>query len=440
MKNLMDYCEKKVYFVGIGGISMSGLARLLKNSGAVVSGSDIGVNNSEIAKLEALGIVVNRTHDEKNIKADIDLVVYNYAIPNNNPEVIRAKELNIKCMSRAELLGLVACDYKNVIAISGTHGKTTTTALIGEIFAYAGLCPTIHIGGESINMGDNTIIGKDDFLIVEACEYHNSFKYLFPTLGAILNIDADHLDYYKDLDDVYSAFRNFATQNKTLICDESVKLFDSDTLIVGKDIEAKNVEYSEYGYNFDVYIGGELWDRARINILGRHNIKNALFAVLIALKFDIPKSVILSALSEFKGVKRRSEKLGELYGVPVIIDYAHHPTEIEASLSGFGEIFKAPLIVFQPHTFSRTKSLFGDFIRVLLGYDNLIIFKTYPARECEIVGGRAEDLCESIDKARYIDNANMLFEKMKELARTGKVDAIVVLGAGDLAEKLRCYF
>lgn len=435
----MDFCGKRVYFVGIGGISMSGLARLLKNSGAIVSGSDTGVYNSEIEKLETLGIKVNHKHDPKNITKNTNLVVYNYAIPKDNPELKRAKELGISLMSRAELLGTVAREYKNVIAISGTHGKTTTTALTSEIFACAGLNPTIHIGGESVNLNDNTIIGGKDFLILEACEYHNSFGYLSPTLGVVLNIDADHLDYYRDLDDIRLAFCGFANKSKSVVAGSGLGLTCGDMFTVGKDIVAKNTVYRDFGYDFQVFVKGEFWGNVRLNVLGKHNITNALFAVAVALKFGIPKSSIILGIKNFNGVKRRTEKIGEMRGVSVIIDYAHHPTEIEASVSGFEDVFASPLIVFQPHTFSRTKALFDDFLRVLGGIKNLVVFKTYPAREKEIVGGKAEDLSREIG-CQYVDDIDGLLKVLEHKIATSKVDAIIVLGAGDLAEKLRSCF
>ncbi len=440
MKNLTKFDGMRVYFVGIGGISMSGLARLVKNSGAEVTGSDINQSNEEIEKLKTLGVRVNHNHDPNNITKDIDLVVYNYAIHSDNPELKRAHELGIQCMSRAELLGIMAGKYKNVIAISGTHGKTTTTAIIGEIFCRAGLNPTVHIGGESINLNDNTIIGAKDFLILEACEYHNSFRYLSPNVCVVLNIDADHLDYYKDLDEIYGAFEAFALNGDLLICDSDLRLMHPNFVAIGADIEAKNIVYNNLGYDFDVVSNGEFWGSVRLNIIGKHNITNTLFAIAVAMAYGLEKNVIIDAIRGFRGVKRRQEKIGELGGVPVVIDYAHHPTEIEASLRGFGERFSSPLVIFQPHTFSRTKALFDDFVKVLGGIDNLLIYKTYPAREKEILGGRAEDLCGALCNAKYADDINTLIEWIEGEVKSGGTDGIVVLGAGDLAEKLKLYF
>lgn len=440
MKNLRKFKDLRVYFVGIGGISMSGLARLLKNSGAIVSGSDIGVYNSEIKKLEGLGILVNHNHDAQNITKDANLVVYNYAIPKDNPELKRAKELGIKCVSRAELLGVIARKYKNVIAISGTHGKTTTTALLGEILCRAGLNPTIHIGGESVNLDDNTIIGDKDYLIVEACEYYSAFRYLAPNICVVLNIDADHLDYYKDLGEIYGAFGALIKKSKCLVRGKEVGLTHHDMVTIGEDIEARNIVYSDFGYNYDVYLKGAFWGAIRLNVVGKHNITNSLFAVSVALKCGIKKEDIIDGIGGFRGVKRRQEKIGEICGVPVIIDYAHHPTEIASSLQGFGECFSSPIVVFQPHTFSRTKALFDDFVKVLNKAQKLILYKTYPARESEIYSGRAEDLSKAIVGSSYEDNLDVLWGKLTNEAKKGVFDAIVVLGAGDLAEKLKSYF
>lgn len=440
MKNLQFLKDLDIYFVGIGGISMSGLAKLSLHFGARVSGSDSGCSG-EIGILRGLGIKVNSAHLADNISSDIDILVFSGAIREDNPELIRGRELGLKMMERSEFLGKIAECFEKVIAISGTHGKTTTTALLGLIMSYAGLNPTIHIGGESRDFHDNTSIGGHTYLLLEACEYRESFRYLSPYIGVITNIDFDHVDYYQNVEMLYSAFARFASKCASLIIDEKTSFAHPNVSTIGGDWEVKNIEYMGGGYSFNVYYMGEYFHTFRLNCLGLHNVTNALCAIAVAEKLGVAKDTMERAIADFKGVERRYETIATLDGgCRVIVDYAHHPTELRHSIDGLKGVYSRVLYVFQPHTFSRTLGLFDEFRGVLNELENLVLFKTYPAREKYISGGSARDLFDSLDvenKAYIEDIAGLI--KVIELNKD-KCDCVLILGAGDLADKLKEYY
>lgn len=426
-----------IFFVGIGGISMSGLGRLCKSLKSKVSGSDINFN-AECQKLQSENIKVFGYHDPKHITKDIDLVVFSGAISKNNCELIQAKKLGIKTLERSKLLGLISQQYSHVIAISGTHGKTTTVSLLSEIFLKANKNPTIHIGGESVNLNDNTIIGGKDYFIVEACEYRKSFLSLKPEMACITNIDADHLDYYKDYKEIHKAFEKFAKNSVHLVSCSDIK--HKNIIDLNKDFRVENIEFCDSGYTFDVYKNNLLYDNFRINCLGCHNIKNALCAIAISDFYGISKDTIKDAVQSFRGVKRRYEIIGEIQNTKVMIDYAHHPTEIENSIEGLKNYYKNILIIFQPHTYSRTLTLFDDFVRVLKRIKHLIIYKTYPARESKITGGDATDLYNQLGgDVKYFDTFDSLKSSIQKTLKRDNFDLILILGAGDLAEIFKEY-
>lgn len=430
-KNLASLC---VFMIGIGGISMSGLAKLLLSWGCKMSGSDMC--SSDITdQLSSLGISISIGHSADNITHDIDLIVYSGAIDMGNAEIMRARELGIQIIERSELLGMIASQYNHVIAISGTHGKTTTTAMISEIFSTAGMRPTIHIGGVSVNLKNNTIVGDQDYIILEACEYRESFKYLSPETLVITNIESDHLDYYKDINDIYSAFQRLANRSQYVITND--KNIHHDNHICVCDFSAYNIKVKDGGYDFDIDYLDEFYGHIRLNLIGRHNITNALLAIIVAQKYNISRDLVISALESFRGVERRYEYIGGICKLPVIIDYAHHPTEIMSSIAGIKEVYHSPLIIFQPHTFTRTLQLFNEFVSVLSRFNDVILFKTYPAREKEIIGGRAEDLTKHIKNASFINNMDDLITAIDKRLSLGKNDCVLVLGAGDLAIRLK---
>lgn len=440
MKNLHNLSELHIHFIGIGGISMSGLAKLMLNKGARVTGSDNG-DNPEINKLKALGVKVFSSHCIDNITNDIDLVIYTGAIKLDNTELRRARSLGIVTMERSEFLGLVTKEYSKVIAVAGTHGKTTTTAMLGVIMERAGLNPTIHIGGESINLKDNTVIGGNEYFLLEACEYRESFRYLNPYIAVVTNIELDHLDYYSDYNSIHDAFSRFASNSKHLISLDTAHLNHKDNHLIEKDWQAKNIEYIYDGYNFNVYYKNEYFETFRLNVIGLHNVTNALFAIATAYQLGIDKECMVEGIADYMGVERRYERIARINNnCNVIIDYAHHPTEIKASINGISAVYKNILYVFQPHTYSRTKKLFNDFIEVLQTMDHLVIFQTYPAREEIIVGGRAIDLFKAlkVNNKEYFENIEKLIEFIYN--KQMNYDCVLVLGAGDLADKLKKFF
>jgi len=443
MKNLKELQNLHLHFVGIGGISMSGLAQIAINNGAIVTGSDLSLGQ-EIDKLRSLGASVCLGHKPENLPPDTNLLVYTSAVKDDNPELVHAKALGISIMERAEFLGLVARCYNKVIAVAGTHGKTTTTAIISEIFTHAGLNPTIHLGGESIGLKGNTILGDDQYFVVEACEYKESFRYLNPYIGIITNIESDHLDYYKDYDDIRLAFERFADRSNKLISLERDNMVHIENQTIYGDWRAKQIEFVGNGYNFNVYYKNKFFHTFRINVLGEHNITNSLFAIATAHECGISRDVMELALANFVGVERRYETIKVFpEGCRLIIDYAHHPTELKASIDGIKDVFKRVLYVFQPHTYSRTKCLFAEFVEVLGDLYNLVVFETYPAREKVIAGGTAKDLYSALSskssagnfQQKYFDNVEKLMEFLK--AHADNFDCILVMGAGDLAEKLK---
>lgn len=448
MKMTSNFKFNNIFFVGIGGISMSGLCKISHNLGAKVSGSDISYNE-EIAKLRALNIKVFSTHSKSNINKDIDLVVYSGAINNQNPEILEAKRLGIKCMERSQFLGIISRLFDSTIAISGTHGKTTTTSMIGTILESAGYKPTIHLGGESINLADNTIIGDNKYFVVEACEYRESFRFLKPEILVVTNIEADHLDYYKDIKDITRAFVRLNKKSKFLIRNDTVEVKSSKEYVIGKDFRISREVFENNGYTFDVYFHDSYFYTFRLNMIGHHNVINALCAIAVCYKLGVDREVIRAGLDKYAGVKRRYERIGLTNTTPIIIDYAHHPTEIANSIKGIEEVYSNILYIFQPHTYSRTITLISDFVDVLQERD-LLLYKTYPAREKEIVGGRAIDLFDNImDRnlykgstklLEYVEDIDVLRSRIDNLILSNNFDCVLILGAGDLAEKMRKYY
>ena len=438
MKNIKNLANLHVFFIGIGGISMSGLAKMCLSQGAKVSGSDEG-ESPQLQELESLGVAVCHKHNATNILKDIDIVVYTVAIRLDNPELLAAKALGLKIYERAEFLGKIASKYKNVISISGTHGKTTTTAMIGEIFARAGRNPTIHIGGKSINLQDTTIIGERDYFIVEACEYKNSFRFIKSTTALITNVELDHVDYYKDYNHILSCFRAFACKSQQIILDMELDIRHKSRIDIGKDYRVVNIKYNNLGYDFDVLQYDNFYAHFRLNLLGEHNVHNALYAIATGIQYDIPKDTIIEAISQFKGVERRYENIGNIGKTPIIIDYAHHPSEIASSIKGILDVFRSPLFIFQPHTYTRTLALFNDFVSVLSRLSRLVLYSTYPAREEEIMGGRAEDLSLALGCECFQDMKSLI-DMITKTCQSDDIDAIIVLGAGNIADKLKNYF
>ncbi len=445
MEDLLKH--KNIFFIGIGGISMSGLALLLKSQGKQISGSDL-VKSNITKKLKKAGIKVVYSHKANSVKGN-NLVVYSGAISNNNPQMKYALSHNIPVIERAELLALISKNYKNVIAVSGTHGKTTTTAILSYIFIISGLKPTVHIGGEFDYIKGNILVGGKDYFITEACEFRDSFLFLSPTTSVITNIEPEHLDYFNTFEKEKASFNKFAsnTLGNTYICANYGRLIGSITNLQtygfsrNCSVYAKNLTLGVDGkYSFDCYKGKAFIGNFKLNIFGKHNVSNALAAISVCLDYDIDYKIIYLGLKTFNNAHRRFEFIGSYKNCQVISDYAHHPTEILSSINTCKEVFNKKVIcIFQPHTYSRTKTLLDSFSKCFNGLDALYILKTYSARESFDYLGSADNLKECILKT----NPNFLvkgaYTKSELLREIKKVDVsncvLLFLGAGDI-EKL----
>ena len=439
----------KVHFIGIGGISMSGLAEILKSRGFSVSGSD--ASRSPVTEaLEQKGIPVLYRQRAVNITEDTHLVVYTAAIHPDNPEYQRALELGIPMLTRAELLGQIMNNYRHAVNVAGTHGKTTTTSMISQILLTADYDPTISVGGILPAIGSNIRIGGSDYFVAEACEYTNSFLSFQPTLSIILNIDAVHLDFFKDLDDIRSSFRRFALlrpETGALVINADIPHFEEITrdlrcqvitYSLGKaaDYTAGNLTTDKYGHTtFSVSAFGQSLGSFYLKVPGRHNVSNALAAIAACRLLDVPAEVICRGLSTFTGAKRRFDFKGQIGQITVIDDYAHHPTEIEATLKATSQIPHRKLwCVFQPHTYTRTKALMNEFAQVLSAADHVILAKIYPARETDDLGISSEDLKARISDLGTPCECFGTFDEIETwlLSHCEDGDIILTMGAGDI--------
>ncbi|WP_411169463.1 UDP-N-acetylmuramate--L-alanine ligase [Clostridium sp. MB05] len=441
--------NKKVHFIGIGGVSMSGLAAVLLTKGFKVSGSDSkesGITN----KLKSEGAEIYIGHNRNNLK-NVDLVVYTAAIPSDNPEILEAKEKEIEMMDRAEFLGLIMNGHKYNVAVSGTHGKTTCTSMLSHITLKANLDPTILVGGDLDVIDGNFKIGNSEYFLTEACEYKESFLKFYPYIGIILNIDADHLDYYRDLNHIKETFEKFSNiipSDGYLIgyCeDENVNEIlnkaHCNTISYGinkGDVTAKNISFNNKGCaSFTVCRDNiELFD-ITLNTTGKHNILNALSTICVGLIFKLPHSSIIEGLAECKGAHKRFEYKGEFNGSTIIDDYAHHPVEIKATLDTANIIpHKNIYAVFQPHTYTRTKTLFNDFTECFSNSDELLLMDIYAAREKDTGIVSSNDLGDAI-RAKGIKCINV--HSHKEAAnylksKITKDDIVLTIGAGDVVK------
>ena len=440
--------DKKIHFIGIGGISMSGLAAVLLNSGFKVSGSD-SKDSAIVEKLRTEGAEIYIGHNKNNIK-DVDLVVYTAAIPANNPEIIEAKEKNIQLMDRAEFLGHIMKGHKYNVAISGTHGKTTCTSMMSHVTLAANLDPTILIGGELDVIDGNFRIGKSEYFITEACEYKRSFLKFFPYVGVILNIDADHLDCYKDIDDIADTFEKFSKiipSNGYLVGygdDERVKNIikkaDCNTISYGfnddVDVTTKNILFNKMGCaTFDVVKDNETLFSLSLKVPGKHYVLNALASVCVSLIFNIEPKDIIEGLEKCKGAHKRFEYKGEKNGVTVIDDYAHHPTEIKATLNTAKKIeHNKVYCVFQPHTYTRTKTLFDEFTNCFSDCDELVLMDIYAAREKDTGLVSSDELGDAIRKTGVkCTNVHSHYEAVEYIkSKLTDGDLLLTVGAGDV--------
>ena len=448
MIQLSDY--KNIHCIGIGGVGVSAIAEILLSRGYRVSGSDM--KQSEITdRLKQHGVKIYIGHRAENVE-DADLIVYSAAIAEENPEIIRAREKNLPLASRAEVLGTLMDDFENSIAISGTHGKTTTTSMVSLILQRAELEPTILVGGNLAEIGGNVKVGGSQYFVTEACEYRDSFLELRPKIEVILNIDSDHLDYFKDIEHIVSSFERFT---KAMPEDGKLIAYDANPFVsrIIKDIptaitygysqgctyQIADVAFDGEGMpSFDVNYQGEKLGRVQLRVPGEHNILNATGAFACCHQLGVSAETIIATLDDFTGTQRRFDIIGTREsGVRLVDDYAHHPTEIKATLSAAHNIPHRQLwCLFQPHTYTRTLALFDDFAEAFTDADVLILAEIYAAREKNIYKISSKELAEEIKrvhpekKVYYMDT----FEDIANYVRTNAAegDLVITMGAGDI--------
>jgi UDP-N-acetylmuramate--alanine ligase len=438
-----------VHFIGIGGISMSGLAEILLSRKFPVSGSD-SHESALTDQLAAQGAMVHYPQMAENITDDIDVVVYTAAIHPDNPEFRAAQEKNLPMLTRAQLLGEIMRNYKEAINVSGTHGKTTTTSMITEILLEAHKDPTVSVGGMLKDIGGNIRVGGQETFVVEACEYTNSFLSFFPTIEVILNVEADHLDFFKDIDDIRHSFKLFAEklpEDGLLVINKDIKHSEYFTQALkcrvvtfghekDADYTANFISYDKFAHpSYTLFYKGEELAQVELGVTGEHNIYNSLAAVAVARSLDIPMEVILRGLKRFTGTDRRFQKKGSVNGFTIIDDYAHHPQEIAATIEAAKKYPHRKLwIVFQPHTYSRTAALLDDFAGALSQADEIVLADIYAAREKNTIGISSDDLrkhmLEQNTNVYYIPK----FEDIEDflLQHVEEGDVLITMGAGDI--------
>lgn len=442
---------KKIYMIGIGGVSMSGIAEILKNWGFSVSGSDISA--SEVTdKLISNGIDVSIGHNLSKLSQS-DLVIFSAAIQNNDIELVEAHKLGIPVVERADFLGEITKCFRNTLCVSGTHGKSTTTSMLSMCFLEAKKDPTIQIGAALDAIDGNYKVGNSDFFILEACEYVESFLKFFPKAEIILNIDNDHLDYYGSLDNIKASFIKYVK----LLPDDGILVYNADdencshlsqytkakSLTFGinssnANFVAKNISFDKNGFpSFDVYYNNTFYKTMKLSVPGKHNVLNALSCIALCNEFGLDKNDIKNALQKYKGAHRRFEYIGEFNDVKVYDDYGHHPTEINAVYDALSKKnYNHSWVIFQPHTYSRTKELLDEFASSLMKFDNIVVTDIYAAREKNTYGISAKDIVEKIDSmgrtAYYIPNFDDIVEFIKRNAKPD--DIVLTQGAGTITQ------
>lgn len=445
----MTQTKEHIYFIGIGGISMSGLAEILASRGHQVSGTD--VKETAVTKhLQSLGIHINFEHRAENITDDITLVVYTAAIHDDNPELRAAHEKGIRIMDRAHLLGQIMDEYHDSVAVSGTHGKTTTTSMVSEILLAAEKDPTITVGGILPTIGSNLRIGNSPYFVAEACEYFDSFLQFNPFIAIILNVESDHLDYFKTLENIRRSFHAFAQRvpdKGLLVISEKIdhveELTDGltchvETFGLGEKANwrAENIVHEADGRNsFDIYHNSAFFTTIHLHIPGEHNITNALAAIGASAFLGAAPEDCVKGLHHYTGTERRFQLKGKKDGITVIDDYAHHPTEIKAALAAAQNVqHNTTWCVFQPHTFSRTRFLFDEFGEAFGDADEIIIADIFAARETDDGTVSAAQLADRIAQtgksARYVGDFAAIEAYLREHCKSG--DLLMTVGAGDV--------
>lgn len=432
----------RAHLVGIGGVSMSPLAEVLLGRGVEVTGSDMGESKT-VARLRQLGIPVVIGHREDSVEG-AQCVIRTAAVHDDNPEIAAAKRAGIPVFERAQAWGAIMSEYKNALCVAGTHGKTTTTSMCVHIFMAAHADPTVMVGGTLPLLGAGHRVGEGDTIILESCEYCDSFLSFSPTTAVILNIEADHLDYFQDLAHVQRSFRAFAERvppHGLVVAngeDENTMAalagLERPILTFGLDegqVRGENLTWDRGLPAFDVMVNGETYAHVKLSVPGEHNVKNALAAAAAAYGMGLPGKAVEEGLASFRGAGRRFEYKGEYNRARVYDDYAHHPGELQALLDGVGKLgYQRVICAFQPHTYTRTKALFSEFVQVLKQADKAILTDIYAARETDNLGVSSAQLAEQIPGGEYCPTLEDVTGRLRALARPG--DLILTVGAGDI--------
>jgi UDP-N-acetylmuramate--alanine ligase len=440
---------KKLHFVGIGGIGMSGIAEILIDEGFAVTGSDRAASDNT-ERLESLGVKVYIGHDARNLEPEVDVLVYSSAVAPDNPEVMEARHRKIPVIRRAEMLAEVM-RLKYGIGIAGTHGKTTTTSMVSLILMEGGIDPTVIVGGRLHGLaGSNARLGKGDFIVVEADEFDRSFLSITPTIAVLTTLETDHLDCYRDLEDIKSAFIQFAQKvpfyGFVVLCLDEPALQDIMPKIKKKiityglngqaDLQAVDIVHKQNTSRFTVVQEGKDLGEIELQIPGKHNVQNALAAITVGLELKVPFEKVKAGIEKFTGVFRRWEVKADADGITVIDDYAHHPTEIRATLAGAKAGWRRRVIgVFQPHLYSRTRDFYDDFGRAFFNADVLVVTDVYPAREEPIQGVTGELIANAAKQyghkqVHYVPDKKNIPEFLRSIVQKG--DIVITMGAGDI--------
>ena len=432
----------RVHLVGIGGVSMCPLAEVLHGMGLQIQGSDM--NESDTVKhLRSAGISVAIGHNAENL-GDCDLVIRTAAVHDGNPEIAGAVSRGIPVYERAQAWGAIMQHYPNALCVAGTHGKTTTTSMCAHIFLAAQRDPSVMLGGVLPIMGAGHRSGKGDTIILESCEYCNSFLSFFPTVAVILNVDADHLDFFKDLEDIKHSFRRFAQlvpEDGFVVADaddantmDAIDHIDRRVVTFGLDqgdVHAANLSWDHGFAIFDVIAHGQQYAHVRLSVPGIHNVRNALAAAASALCLNVPGPAVEEGLYAFHGAGRRFEAKGQYHGAKIYDDYAHHPQELRALLTTVNQLgYDRVICAFQPHTYSRTKELFSDFVDVLKLADLTVLAPIFAARETDTLGVSSTQLAQQIPGAISCASLEEVTDTLAKLAKPG--DLILTVGAGDI--------
>lgn len=436
--------RQTIHLIGIGGVSMNSLGELLLSMGVPVTGSD-RAHSAVTERLERLGARIAYGHFPENVEG-ASLVIRTAAVHDDNPEIVRARALGVPVMERAQAWGCLMADYKDVICLSGTHGKTTTTSMMTLVAMQAALDPTVMVGSNLPAIGGTLRIGGHGCFVAESCEYCNSFLSFAPTIAVVLNVEADHLDFFKDLEDIIHSFRAFCrlTPEDGLVVANAddvnamraVEGVDRRLLTFGEssaaNVRPANITVENGFYRFDAVVDGTLYAHIALSVPGRHNMMNALACCAAAWHLHVPAQAVEAGLAAFKGSSRRFELTGKMpCGAVVVDDYAHHPSEMRATLNTARQMsFSRILCAFQPHTYTRTKALFPEFVEALKLCDQAVLAPIYAAREQNTVGVYASDLAAQIPGAQSFDSLEEVAAYLQREARAG--DLVLTMGAGDI--------